>query len=1032
MRPSEESQHPRSDDNGALRQRVAELEAHLAQRERELAALEEREALFRASIENMLDSCGIYAALRDADGQIIDFRVEYVNAAACHNNRMTREEQVGRTLLDILPAHGDSGLFAEYCHVVETGEPLVKWNVPYADTYNDEWLERYFDIQVVKSGDGFLAAWRDVTERTHTHHALQEALALLDALFESAPVGLALFDSELRYRRINRQLAAINGLPPEDHIGKRPSELLPDLEGVDALEKMVRTVVTDGTTVPDLEVVGSTPASPGRRVWRERFYPLQGPDAVVGIGAIVEDVTDFKQTEAALQREQELMQKLFDRLPIMLTMYDPETQVLRLNKAFERTIGWTTAEAAQIDLMEQVYPDPAERADAAAYMQSGVEGWREFRVISKTGEVVPSLWSNIRLFDDTRVGVGIDLREQRRAQQERAQMLERISDAFFALDWEWRFTYVNSAAEAGFRTSKAELLGQNIWQALPETVGTPFEHHYRQAMETQQPVEFEAFYSPFQVWIHVRVYPSPEGLSIFFQDVSERRRLRQERSEALALLDSLFESVPMGLAFLDTDLRFTHVNRALADINGLPPESHTGKRPAELLPDLEGIEALEDLGRNILQDGNPVLNREVQGHTPASTENKVWKAHYFPVHQQKKIVGLGTITEDVTALKQAEQALRESEHRFRTALQNMPTVIAHVDTERRYLWIHNPDPDFRPEDVIGKRDEEVWPHKAFRQFGQMKQEVLSSGVGMRREHTFPLPDGPRTYDIVLEPLRNADGVVVGLTTAALDITERKRAETEREQLLASLDQERTQLAQLNETLEQRVQAGTEQVRLLAAQLSVAEQEERARIAQVLHDYVQQLLYAIQMRMQLMELDLSATSAANVQEGLAETKQLLEDATQATRSLAHELNPPVLGSEDVGELLQWLASHMQNLHELHTRVTVTGRPHLADKTGRILLFHVVRELLFNVVKHANVTEAEITAAEITAAEGEGRVQISVRDGGAGFDPASSAGEGARKPGLGLPGIRERLQLFQGEMQIRSAPGQGTTITLVLPT
>jgi len=147
----------------------------ITERKQTEAALRESEERFRAAVENMLDCFGIYTAVRDGDGKIVDFRVDYVNAAACDNNLLMREEQIGKLLCEILPNHRESGLFAEYCRLVETGEPLLKQTLDYEDEYPSRRLERSFDIRAVKLGDGFIATWRDVTERKRAEEALKES-----------------------------------------------------------------------------------------------------------------------------------------------------------------------------------------------------------------------------------------------------------------------------------------------------------------------------------------------------------------------------------------------------------------------------------------------------------------------------------------------------------------------------------------------------------------------------------------------------------------------------------------------------------------------------------------------------------------------------------------------------------------------------------------------------------------------------------------------------------------------------------------
>ncbi len=136
--------------------------------EKELRKSEER---FRTSIESLLDGFAVFSAVRDT-GKIVDFRYEYINEAGCQLNNKTREEQLGRTLLELLPAHSDSHLFKEYVSVVETGKPFAKSQVLEEMYGDDRQLGRAFDFQAVKLGDGFAVVWRDVSERRETERRI--------------------------------------------------------------------------------------------------------------------------------------------------------------------------------------------------------------------------------------------------------------------------------------------------------------------------------------------------------------------------------------------------------------------------------------------------------------------------------------------------------------------------------------------------------------------------------------------------------------------------------------------------------------------------------------------------------------------------------------------------------------------------------------------------------------------------------------------------------------------------------------------
>jgi PAS domain S-box-containing protein len=123
----------------------------------------------------------------------------------------------------------------------------------------------------------------------------------------------------------------------------------------------------------------------------------------------------------------------------MITMYEPSARVLRLNREFERLTGWSTETARGVDLMEQCYPDPARRASVRAYMDSLQEGWRDIEMTTKTGGVIQASWSNLRLPDDTRIGIGLDVTERKRAEGERerahaeSEAQSRAKDEFFAM-----------------------------------------------------------------------------------------------------------------------------------------------------------------------------------------------------------------------------------------------------------------------------------------------------------------------------------------------------------------------------------------------------------------------------------------------------------------------------------------------------------------------------------------------------------------------------------------------------------------------
>jgi signal transduction histidine kinase len=240
----------------------------------------------------------------------------------------------------------------------------------------------------------------------------------------------------------------------------------------------------------------------------------------------------------------------------------------------------------------------------------------------------------------------------------------------------------------------------------------------------------------------------------------------------------------------------------------------------------------------------------------------------------------------------------------------------------------------------------------------------------------------------------------------------------------------TQLANLNQTLEQRVAKRTaeaveqaQRLRLLSAELSLAEEAERRRIAEMLHEDLQQLLVAA--RMQLAAL--CRTQGAAQREPIArEIADVLERSFELARSLSVELAPPVLHELGLAAALGWLAAETRKNYNVEVTVEADSLANPEGADVRTFLFRAVRELLLNSVKHAVGSAVHITMQHLRP----DKVRIIVADNGPGFDPTSLDAQLTRSQKFGLFNIRERVSSFGGEFHINSGPKCGTRITLSL--
>ncbi|MDT7856008.1 PAS domain S-box protein [Rubrivirga sp. S365] len=372
--------------------------------------------------------------------------------------------------------------------------------------------------------------------------------------------------------------------------------------------------------------------------------------------------------------------------------------------------------------------------------------------------------------------------------------------------------------------------------------------------------------------------------------------------------------------------------------------------------------------------------------------------------------GFAKVLRDNTAHKEAEDALRASEERFRRTAETVPDILFTADPDGRIGYVNPRFMEVTGQTADAALGTEMWEDLVHPDDRAAAEAVLDAGRGgtepYAARYRMEVAGGQYRWFLTrAQPVRDDAGALTGWFGTVTDIDQIVQAEEE--------------IQALNETLERRVRQRTALARRLLARLTVAEEEERRRIAQVLHDDLQQQLYGLSMTLSV----LRQGGAANAPL-LDRATATLDDAVALTRTLASELSPAVLRMEDVVEVFEWLAEHVRARYGLAVEVEVEPGCRIADRSTRATLYQVLREALFNVVKHADVERARLTARR----DG-GTVVVAVEDEGAGFDPEQAAGRGGT--GLGLESVQGRLDLVGGRVEIDSSPGGGTRIAFVVP-
>ena len=407
---------------------------------------------------------------------------------------------------------------------------------------------------------------------------------------------------------------------------------------------------------------------------------------------------------------------------------------------------------------------------------------------------------------------------------------------------------------------------------------------------------------------------------------------------------------------------------------------------------------------------------------------------------------------DVVAVKQAEDLRHQAHERMKDIVRWAPAFMCTLRGREHVFEMCNE----QYVQIVGRRNilnlpiREALPELDSQGFFGLLDGVFETGqpysgkeVAVRLQRTQGKPLEERYVDFVYMPLREGDGSISGVFVHGVDSTEQVLARRRIEQLAqetgraaVELEQrvkERTaDLSRTVETLELEVtrrsvaeralRERSEQLRALASELTLAEQRERQRLAQVLHDGLQQLLVGARYRLGVLERadDPAARQLA------VEVSDLISDSIETSRSLTAELSPPILHAGGLVPALEWLARWIQEKQGLAVHLEAQDRVGSIAEDVTVLLFQATRELLFNVAKHAGVKSARVQVSRV-----DGRVQITVADQGAGFDPAQLRAAGGPSEGFGLFSVRERLDLLGGRMEIDSAPGRGSRFTLVAP-
>ncbi len=986
----------------------------------------------RVKLETTLESMTDAVFTSDAEGNFLEF-----NEAFATFHRFPNKAECAKT-------------FAEYPEFLDvyfpdgTLAPVEMWAVPRAlrgetvtnaeyhlhrrDT-GDRWIGSYSFAPICDAEGritGSVVVARDITEQKQAEQSLRESEQRYSSLFNAKTNGIAhcrvVTDEQgipIDYEilKINDAYEQITGIKREDIEGRLATEVFPGIEhySFDYIRNYGRVALHGGEL--NFEVFFEY-----LKQWLSIYIYSPKPGEFT---AIFTDITERKLAEEALRASEAMVEAFFANSPGILNIEDDEFRYVKTDPitptyfGLDRhsIVGKAVADLAP-EFIEQFGP-MMRRVIETGQPELNVEVYGP--VSGRSGEVGSWLASYFPIplqGGKTGVGImGVEITEKKKAEQalreSEAKMravFQSLVEGVIFLDPSGEVEQANEAMASTYQHSlenlKDPLLSPRARIIHPD--GSPFAVEEQPGMvalrtgEAVRDVEIGVLLPDGGIsWRLINAQPvygdqdNLLGAVVSLFDITERKHAEEALGESEERFSKAFRVSPdaMIISHLE-DGKIIEVNESFERLFGYSRGEAIGKTTTEL-----NIYADSDIRSKL------VARIQAQGFAhdfEIDVRSHDGEVRFVSLSAEPMVVKgeqqLVTILHDLTERKRAEEALRASEERFRVALNNAPIQVYTTDLDLRYTWIYAPMNGFTPEEMVGKLDEDLLPAEDVHELVAFKRSVLVSRKGARTEIHLPFEGQIQTYNVTAEPLWDGDGRLVGLTVAAVDITgvlELKAEVVRREERIE---------------IQRRINHGQEQ--------------ERARIARDLHDGpLQELISTNFLVAEIQQIDDPEERA----EKLQQLGYSLEEQAMELRSFCNELRPPALAPFGLEKAIR---SHVEQIRERYPRIEVETRlapDHRSiPEDLRMVLYRTYQEGMNNIIKHARASKVNVSFRF-----DEERAELELRDNGRGFVVPDSWITLAREGHLGLVGMRERVENTGGQILVNSAPGDGTTLRIMVP-
>jgi len=582
--------------------------------------------------------------------------------------------------------------------------------------------------------------------------------------------------------------------------------------------------------------------------------------------------------------------------------------------------------------------------------------------------------------------------------------LERITDGFLALDSNLTFTFVNKKAGEILGHVPQEMIGRNIFKDFPDISSSNFNEACQSSLKNQQYIFLENFYEPLGLWLENDIYPSADGLSIFFKDITFKRKTEIALKESEERFRHLIENIHAGVVVHNPDSSILLYNQEASRLLGIREDK---KIPVaqwfSVSGDGNSLVHEEYPALHVIQTKQPLINITA-GIENTESASKVWVLmNAFPEfdeNQQLKQVVLTFV--DITDRKKAEEELKRSEDNL-----NMAQAIAKTGSwefnllTQELKW----SPELYriyglegvPAGVLYERYRQKFHPEDLPLLDATMQKAMENKRGYSFQHRIMKNDGSIKYILGIgETVLDEKGNLIALKGTGQDITEMIKAE-------------------------EKLQNSYKQIKQLVTHLQDIREQERTNMAREIHDELGQQLTGMKMYISWLNKKV-APPESDIKEKFTATLQLIEDTIKSVRKISMDLRPSMLDDLGLMAALEWQSNEFEKRSGIDTEfINKTGNREIPGrlKTG---LFRIYQESLTNVARHADAKKI------VSSLKFENNsLVLTITDDGKGFAFKNIES----KKTLGLFGMKERTLEMGGHYEIKSEPGMGTTVLVTVP-